>query len=130
MEDNNIKWEAGDIAICIKNSKLSHQSNDKSMDLPPLRLNYEYVVAEVRTCECGSQMLDVGLYQSKDGGVRCRCGALTSPGMHIHWCAAERFVKKRTRSEIMEELEAALEDEEYKVAMELQHELDMIDNGK
>ena len=122
MEQNNINWQVGDVAICVNTGMIP--GNKDSQGLPPLRLKCEYVVGAVRQCECGSIALDVGLYTPKDGGTTCSCGAIGRPGMHIHWASATRFVKKRTRAEVEAEIEEAIDCEEYKYAQVLQDELD------
>lgn len=85
-----MKWEKGDIAICVKVDKLDGQ---KGNSLPPLRKGAEYAVNSVRTCECGGVSLDVGI--SHNGGINCLCGAVSSPTSGIWWCNAVRFVKKK-----------------------------------
>jgi hypothetical protein len=111
-------WKPGDIGICINAGRLPHQSN--SLNLPPLRLKAEYLIQNTLTCGCGAAVLDVGIGLPKDSqGVLCGCGGRTSPAKGIHWVAAERFVKKQTRSEIESQIEEAIADENYELAQEL-----------
>lgn len=110
--------EKGDIAICV-NIKDVHPSTKGS--LPSLRLNAEYIVQNIKTCECGQITLDVGL-SDDNSGVKCKCGAKSSPKSGIWWCASERFVKKQTKS-IEEQIEEAIEIENYELANELQKQL-------
>lgn len=120
MENNN--WKPGDIAICVNTGRLDTNS-DKGV-LPSLRLKAEYIVNKVHLCECGSVSLDVGLglgISSK--GVECNCGALSSPKTGIWWCNAIRFVKKKTREAIKEEMDEAIADENYELAQQLDDQL-------
>lgn len=120
MEANN--WKPGDKALCVKIGG----PNDGS-EYPPLRLNYEYVVNKVAICgECGAIALDVGLSLSnntmeKGLGVKCECGAMHSPKTGIHWCAHWRFVKKDDRT-IEEQIEEAVEKEDYELATKLRNQ--------
>ena len=126
MESN---WKVGDVAICIKVGRIEGYAHDDKSDYPNLRLNAEYIVNAVRICECGSVTLDVGLNSNSNKGTTCTCGALSRPGTGIHWCAAQRFVKKRTISEIKEALNEAVQNEDFLSATELQHELDMLNRN-
>jgi hypothetical protein len=114
-------WKPGDIAICINAGRLA-DNTIKGM-LPPLRLNSQYVVQAVKTCECGCVSLDVGLYNELQCGTKCICGAVSSPGTHIHWANAIRFVKKKTREEIQEEIDEAVSEEKYELAETLRQQL-------
>jgi len=118
MENN---WEAGDIAICkiVGNIPGCNQAGDP----PPLRLNVEYVVHIARQCECGTWSLDVGLSSKGTAGTRCICGAVARPGTGIHWANASRFVKKKTREAIQEEIDEAIHDENYELAEQLRQKL-------
>jgi hypothetical protein len=122
MEDNNIKWEVGDIAICKIVGNLP--DNADPGEPPPLRLNAEYVVNIVRVCECGGVTLDVGLSSRGPRGTRCPCGARASGKTGIHWANASRFVKKRTNSAIEVEIAAAIADENFELADKLHKELE------
>jgi len=106
-----MNWSKGDIAICVDNSDVFGLGGI----LPNLRKNVEYIVNGVRTCECGSTALDIGLLKDKETIMKCNCGISTS-GSEIRWCSSERFVKRKTNTELEEELEAALLDEDYEKA--------------
>lgn len=121
MENQNIKWEPGDIAICVNAGLLPGQLDGEG--LPPLRQNLEYLVHAVHQCECGDYRLDVGLYTKSTGGTRCCCGAIAKPGTHIHWANAIRFVKKKSIKAIEEEIAQAVEQEDYELAFELEKQL-------
>jgi hypothetical protein len=118
-------WKSGDVAICVRVDHL-YGGNGQ---VPPLRLNAEYMVQAVKTCECGNVALDIGLPLIPDKkdkrirGVLCRCGATSSPSSGIWWCGAERFVKKQTRS-IEEQIEEAVSQENYELADNLQKQKD------
>lgn len=119
METNN--WKPGDKALCVKVGGPHADS-----DYPPLRLNYEYVVNKVSVCECGRVSLDVGLSLTDKAielgyGVKCDCGAMHSPKTGIHWCASFRFVKKDDRT-IEEQIEEAVEHEDYELAQQLREQ--------
>jgi len=120
MESN---WKVGDVAICIKVGRIEGYAHDNTSDYPNLRLNAEYIVNAVRICECGGVTLDVGLNSNSNKGTTCICGALSRPGTGIHWCAAQRFAKKRTREEIKEEIAEAVQNEDFLTATELRNEL-------
>jgi hypothetical protein len=115
MSENN--WKPGDIAVCVKVGSIMH----KGGNFPPLRLKAEYMVQNVKTCECGSISLDVGLYS--EGGVSCSCDAKSSPHSGIWWCNAIRFVKKQTNKEVEEQIEEAVANENYELAQELTNKL-------
>jgi len=117
MENN---WKVGDVALCINNGELPNRAHEKG-HLPELRLNTEYVVNNIRTCECGRITLDVGLSlgENPTRGVSCQCGAITSPKTGIHWCAAERFIKKRTEKDVEAQIAEAVANEDYMLAEEL-----------
>ena len=125
MEEN---WQIGDIAICIDNSSCITPGGR----IPPLRLNYEYLVGEVRKCECGAISLDVGVLLINDSrGVECSCGACSSPKTGIHWCSSRRFTKKKviiekTTNEIEEEIKLAISNENYELADVLSQQLQKI----
>jgi len=118
--DNN--WKPGDIGICINTGKLPHQKN--GTNLPPLRLKAEYLVQNVSNCGCGLIVLDVGFGLTDGKGVNCSCGATTSPATGIRWIAAERLVKKQTKSEIESQIEEAVANENYELAPELTKKLE------
>jgi hypothetical protein len=120
MEDSKITWKPGDIAICINAGRLV--DNTKGI-LPPLRLNSQYIVQAVKQCECGCTSLDVGLWNDGHAGTRCMCGAVSMPGTHIHWCNSVRFIKKKTREEINEEIDEAISEENYELAETLRQQL-------
>lgn len=115
MSENN--WKPGDIAICIIVGNVTGRKGNN----PPLRLKAEYMVQNVKTCECGSIALDVGL--GTDDGVRCGCGATSSPTTGIWWCNAKRFTKKITNKEVEEQIEQAVANEDYELAQELTNKL-------
>lgn len=114
---SQINWKPGDIAICINVDCLTGQTGN----LPPLRLKAEYIVQKIRTCECGTVTLDVGL--PSDSGVKCKCGAKASPLTGIWWCNAVRFTKKLTNKEVEEQIEEAVAQENYELAQELTNKL-------
>jgi len=120
MEDNS-KWEAGDVAICKLVGPLD--ADKEAEKAPPLRLNCEYIVQSVQTCGCGAVALDVGLYTAKTGGTTCSCGAISTPGTHVHLANAIRFVKKKTREAIKEEMDEAIHNEDYELARKLDDQL-------
>jgi len=121
MEENS-KWEVGDVALCVKVGNLT-DSPDAGMP-PPLRLNAEYVVNGVNICgDCGTIKLDVGLNSPGNEGTRCNCGAKTKPGTGIHWANAIRFVKKKTREAIRDEMNEAIHNEDYELARKLDDQL-------
>jgi len=117
-------WKVGDVAICVNASHLEGQAGH----LPPLRLKAEYMVNIVKTCECGGVSLDVGLPLGESSiGVRCGCGATSSPKTGIWWVNAKRFAKKQTAEDSKEEeakieadIETALANEDYELAHKLQ----------
>ncbi len=115
MSENN--WKPGDIAICIKVGNITNRGGNT----PPLRLKAEYMVQSVKTCECGSVSLDVGLYSGN--GVNCVCGAVSSPTTGIWWCNAGRFTKKLSNKEVKEQIEQAVLAEDYELAQELTNKL-------
>ena len=121
MEDTNIKWEPGDVAICKVVGKL-YGFDDQGIP-PPLRLNAEYIVNAVNICgDCGVVKLDVGLNSMSNVGTRCNCGARSKPS-DIHWANATRFVKKKTRADIMAQIAEAEAKEDYSLAAALQRDL-------
>lgn len=85
-----MKWEIGDVAICVKTDALYQK---EVYNAPPLRKGAEYTVNAVRTCECGTVSLDVGIGSTR--GTNCSCGGVSSPSSGVWWCASERFVKKQ-----------------------------------
>jgi|SRR6478736_582702 len=109
-------WKKGDIAICVNNGTLPGQDPEDKLQLPALRKNAEYLVNAVRVCECGSVSLDVGL--SASIGTNCRCGGISSPVSGVHWCSSYRFVKRNEKS-IEEQIEEAIENEDYELAQKL-----------
>ena len=113
---NQENWKIGDIAICIDNKPHTGKNG------PPLRINLEYIVNKIYICECGSVDLDVGLYSNN--GTVCKCGSTTSSD--IHWCNSSRFIKKRTKEEINEELEKAVNEDDFETASLLKEELDKL----
>lgn len=115
-------WKKGDIAICIKTGNLTNKPGNN----PLLRLNAEYIIQNVKICECGDIDLDIGLSSNDPRGILCQCGALTSPKTGIWWCSSARFVKKRTKSEINAELNEAVQTENFELAHTLQEELNNI----
>jgi len=121
MEENS-KWEAGDVAICKYVGDLPTKSSTNGKN-PPLRMNAEYIVNGVHICECGTIKLDVGLYSELNGGTTCACGAISRPGTHVHWANASRFVKKKTREAIREEMDEAIHNEDYELARQLDNQL-------
>ena len=116
---SNINWKSGDIAICIGVGPLTSQNGKP----PPVRLKAEYLVQDVRTCECKSITLDVGLSNGTGKGVKCGCGATSSPTSGIWWCHSLRFIKKLTNKEVEEQIEEALAQETYELAQELTNQL-------
>ena len=114
-------WKPGDIGICVNAGRL-YDNSIKGI-IPPLRLGAQYVVQAVKTCECGTVSLDVGLPNDSDKGTRCGCGAVSSPGTGIHWANATRFTKKKTREEIQEEMDEAISEENYELAETLRKQL-------
>jgi hypothetical protein len=120
------KWKVGDIAICIQSGRIP--GNSASGNLPPLRLNAEYVVQNIRACECQNISLDVGLgLDIISPGVVCSCGSRSSAKTGIWWCNASRFTKKKTKEETKEEIEEAINEaiksENYELASELTQKL-------
>lgn len=99
-----MKWEVGDIAICINTSYVGHKDNSHLGGYPPLRLNAEYIVGNVYECvKCKRLSLDVGLSDRNSKAIRCICNnPLLNNG--AYWCASERFKKKESFSE-QEEME-------------------------
>lgn len=116
---SNINWKPGDIAICISAGHLEGQKGNP----PPVRLKAEYLVQDVRTCECKCITLDVGLSNGTGKGVECGCGAKSSPTSGIWWCHSLRFTKKLTNTEVEEQIEEALAQENYELAQELTNQL-------
>lgn len=118
MENN---WKKGDTAICVNVGTFPGQSPG---NLPALRLNAEYNVNAIKVCECGEINLDVGLPLNDDsGGVKCTCGARSSPTTGIWWCRSTRFVRKQSKEEVEKQLEEALVEENYELAQELSEKL-------
>ena len=113
MESKNIK--VGDVVICINNGRLPGQS--LNLGKPPLRINGEYVVQAINACVCGRVRYDIGL-QLQTNSLTCNCGRETI-GESIWWCAAERFVKKQT---LQEQIEEAIENENFELASKLQND--------
>lgn len=114
-------WKPGDVAICINAGRL-YDGQIKGK-IPPLRLGSQYIVQTVKTCECGSVSLDVGLVNDTVHGTRCGCGAVSTPNTGIHWAHADRFIKKKTREEIQEEINMAVSEEDFELAHKLDEEL-------
>jgi hypothetical protein len=103
-------WKVGDIAICINNVNLD--THIEGYEGPRLRLNAEYIVQGVYQCKCARLALDIGLNLSEDEVIICFCGRQVPTKSEIRWCDARRFVKKDTRT-LEEQLEEALENEDY-----------------
>lgn len=113
-------WKIGDIAICVKVGPLVGQIGNS----PALRLNAEYLVNNIKMCECGDIDLDVGLsIDSYSKGTVCICGARSSSKTGIWWCSSTRFVKKQTKEETEKQLEEAVANENYELAQELSEKL-------
>jgi len=112
MENKNIK--VGDVVICINNVTLPGQN--PALGLPPLRIGGEYVVQAINKCPCGEIKYDIGLPSVRTQTCRCERNVLNDP---IWWCAAERFVKKQT---LQEQIEEAVESENFELAAKLQND--------
>jgi hypothetical protein len=108
-----MKWEKGDIAICIKVGDINSLPGPN----PPLRLNGEYIVQNVNDCVCGSIKLDVGISTGDVNCSQCGCGRVTL-NEPIWWCSSTRFTKKDIRTD-EEKLEEALKIEDYETAAKL-----------
>lgn len=106
----NKNFKVGDLVICINNQGFPNN---------PLRLNTEYVITKIRTCECGLPKVDVGINLSDNYlSTECECGFISASPLKIHWFNASRFVKKDTRS-IDEKIAEAISKEDYELAEEL-----------
>lgn len=113
-------WKIGEVAVCIK---IGHIERNNDLCCPPLRLNSEYILQNIYQCpKCGETSFDVGLSSpTKDGEhLGTICCTEYIPCIEIHWCSSQRFAKKRTKEE---ELEEAIENENYEKAGELRDEI-------
>lgn len=109
MENNEIK--KGDTIICINNGILKQY-----LIPPPLKLNGEYICQNIRICPCGHKSFDVGITHDINNLLNCsECSRKTS-GEDIRWCAASRFIKKKSKEEQIAE---ALEKEDYETLHKL-----------
>ena len=111
-----MNWKIGEIAICINVGALNKNINTEG--LPSLRLNAEYVIQNVTECpKCKHSALDVGLPNHDPRGTVCYCGEYV-PCKDVHWCASERFVKKKSKEEQISE---AIEKEDYELAEKIKN---------
>ena len=118
-------WKIGDVAICVKVGNLDGDSKKGSP--PPLRLNSEYIIHNVYQCpKCREVALDVGISSEAIGrqgylGTHCSKNCTEHiPCKEVHWCSAMRFVKRKT---LQEQIEQAVENEDYELAVELRDKL-------
>lgn len=102
-----MKFKVGDIVKCINVGSL----RSIPLRLPPLKLNAEYIVNSISTCECGDISLDVGLVADGEY-VRCKCGNRI-PQYGTRLCSAVRFIK---RQPIQEQIDEAVQEEDYELA--------------
>lgn len=110
-----MEWKVGDIAICVNVGAMDSSIPVAIHNLPPLKLNAEYVVQDVRQCGCGELLLDVGIASIVPLHICGKCRRYYNPN-GSWWCRAKRFVKKDTRSK-EEKLEEALKEENYELAV-------------
>lgn len=117
-----MKWKIGDVAVCIKVGALNEE--DSNCELPPLRYKAEYIIQNIYQCpKCKAISFDVGLSSrllGTEGYVGTECCTEVIPCKGIHWCSSERFVKKKSKEE---QLEEAIKEENYERASELRDEL-------
>jgi protein-arginine kinase activator protein McsA len=115
-------WKIGDVAVCVKVGVIDGSTDITK--LPPLRLNAEYVIQNVYQCpKCKEISLDVGISVIQDEqnkGLGTQCCSEFIPCAEIHWCSALRFAKRKNKEE---QLEEAIEKEDYERAGQLRDEL-------
>lgn len=113
-----MNWKIGEIAVCIKTGPLKPDHTS----FPPLRLNADYIVQNIYQCpKCKKFSLDVGIssrLNAKGQHVGTECCTERIPCIEIHWCASERFAKKKTKEEQIEE---AIKEENYELAEQLKN---------
>jgi hypothetical protein len=106
------EWKKGDVGICINAGEIGP---GKGLS-PPLRLKAEYIIQDVFLCRCGELALDVGLSSPlHSNGTFCDC-RIVLPYSDVHWCAAVRFVKKKSKEETEEAIAEAVANEDYELA--------------
>lgn len=116
-------WKIGEIAVCIKVGSLNENPNVKTGNPPPLRLNAEYIIQNIYKCpNCNTTSFDVGLsspyHENEHLGTMCCTENI--PCKEIHWCSENRFAKRKTKKQ---ELEEAIKEENYEKAGQLRDEL-------
>lgn len=99
--------QQGQIVVCINTSKIVQSQRNP----PPLIKGRKYIIEQISKCECGREVVDVGLADTSgsEKGIRCICGTnRTKDG--IHWCSSERFAGITVNQEHVEAVERLKEE--------------------
>lgn len=105
-----MRFRRGDEVLCID---VSGSGGTDVTIPPPLVLHKEYIIADVYTCICGHEVVDVGLGTSRrnfTNHTSCNCNRLI-PGKGIHWCNSARFVKADSLNHVVKEVNEILKEE-------------------